>query len=161
MPITPAAFPTTHLVDATRTASGAPRAVSAEQARLVAQSWSVATGRADVFAASFYAHLLALEPSFRLTILGETSEQARERGRRLVHALDVAVTNLHRFEAASADAWGAQPWDAVGAALFAALDQVLGLAFTPPLRDAWLAAYRAIAGAMRGSASNGAPGMAA
>lgn len=165
MPSTPVPFPASPLAEAARNAHGAAhgaaRAVSPEHARLVGQSWAIAMVRADLFASTFYAHLLAVDPSLRLLFLGETSEQARERGRRLLHALDVAVANLHRFDARAAEVWGARPWDSVGAALFGALDQVLGVAFTPPLRDAWLAAYGAIAGAMKAAGGTTASGMAA
>ena len=161
MPITPAAFPATHLVDTARASPQAARAISAEHARLVAQSWSIAAARPDVLAAAFYAHLLALDPSLRLLFLGESPEQARERGRRLVHTLGVAVANLHRFPERGEHAPGGVAWDTVGASLFAALDAVLGMAFTPSLREAWQSAYGAIAGAMRAASGNSASGMAA
>jgi hemoglobin-like flavoprotein len=148
MPITPAAFPSS---DGGRSARHIHRTVSVEDARLVAQSWHVAAGRADVLAAAFFANLFSLDPSLRLLFLGESAEQARERERRFVHAVDVAVNNLHRFEARPGEA--PVSWDAVGVALLGALQHVLGPAMLPAVRDAWAAAYAVIATAMRAASS--------
>jgi hemoglobin-like flavoprotein len=152
MPITPAAFPAHAGHDSGRTARPIQRTVSADDARVVAGSWLVAAARADVLAGAFFANLFSLDPSLRLLFLGESAEQARERERRFVHAVDVAVNNLHRFEARPGEA--PVSWDAVGVSLLGALQHVLGVAMTPSVRDAWAAAYAAIATAMR--AANGA-----
>jgi hypothetical protein len=71
--------------------------------------------------------------------------------RRFVHAVDVAVANLHRFESRPGEA--PVSWDAVGVSLLGALHHVLGLAMTPAVRDAWAAAYAAVAASMRAASS--------
>ena len=152
MPITPAAFPATAApLDGGRSPRQIQRPISHEDARLVAQSWVVAVGRADVLASAFFANLFSLDPSLRLLFLGESVEQGRERERRFVHAVDVAVANLHRFETRPGEA--PVSWDAVGVSLLGALHHVLGHAMTPAVRDAWAAAYAAIATAMRAASA--------
>lgn len=153
MPSTPTAFPTTSQTDPGRGARQVQRTVSAEDARLVGQSWLVASSRPDVLAAAFFANLFSLEPSLRLIFLGESAEQAQDRERRFLHSVDVAVNHLHRFEVRPGDA--PVSWDAVGVSLLGALQHVLGAAMTPQVRDAWAAAYAAIATAMRGATPSG------
>jgi hemoglobin-like flavoprotein len=150
---TPRAFAAHSHVDTGRAARHAARTISAEDARLVAQSWLAATTRADVLAAAFYANLFALDPSLRLLFLGESAEQAEERERRFLHSVGVAVYNLHRFESRPGDL--PVSWDAVGVALLGALQHVLGMAMTPQVRDAWAAAYTVIATAMRAASPSG------
>ncbi|HEX8905190.1 MAG TPA: hypothetical protein VF771_10135 [Longimicrobiaceae bacterium] len=142
-----------------RSARQPQRSVSAEDARLVAQSWIAATTRADVLAAAFFANLFSLDPSLRLLFLGETAEQAQERERRFLHSIGVAVNNLHRFESRPGDP--PVSWDAVGVALIGAVQHVIGTAMTPQVRDAWAAAYAAIATAMRASTPTGRATIAA
>ena len=152
MPITPVAFPATAApFDGGRATRQIQRPVSPEDARLVAQSWVIAAGRADALASAFFANLFSLDPSLRLLFLGESVEQARDRERRFVHAVDVAVANLHRFESRPGEA--PVSWDAVGVSLLGALHHVLGLAMTPAVRDAWAAAYAAVAASMRAASS--------
>ena len=160
MPITPTAFPAP-VTDPGRGVRQPPsqRTVSAEDARLVAQSWSAATARPDVLAAVFFANLFSLDPSLRLLFLGESAEQAQERERRFLHSIGVAVGNLHRFESRPGDP--PVSWDAVGVALLGALQHVLGTALTPQVRDAWAAAYAAIATAMRAASPAARATMAA
>lgn len=159
MPITPTAFPSPSPADTGRGARPPQRTVSAEDARLVVQSWQVAAARADVLAAAFFANLFSLDPSLRLLFLGETAEQAQERERRFLHSITVAVNNLHRFESRPGDP--PVSWDAVGVALLGALQHVLGTAMPPHVRDAWAAAYAAIATAMRAATPSGRATMAA
>ena len=159
MPITPTAFPAPLATDTGRSPRQPQRAVTPDDARLVAQSWQIALGRADHLASAFFANLFSLDPSLRLLFLGESPEQAQERERRFVHSIGVAVSNLHRFESRPGDP--AVSWDAVGVALVGALQHVLGMAMTPQVRDAWAAAYAAIATALRGATPAGRASMAA
>ena len=45
-------------------------------------------------------------------------------------------------------------YDSVGAALLWTLEQGLQDAWTPPVKDAWIAAYTAVAGVMRDAAKD-------
>ena len=100
-------------------------------------------------AALFYGRLFALDPSARALFAGA---DLRAQGEKLMGALGFVVAALRRPGAvlgAVADlarrhaGYGVRErhYESVGEALLWTLEQGLGAAFTPELRDAWAAAY--------------------
>jgi hemoglobin-like flavoprotein len=107
-------------------------------------------------AAQFYERLFALDPSMRALFRGDMQAQ----GVKLMKAIgaDVeALDQLDRLAPALADlgrrhaSYGMQPahYDMIAAALLESLEAWLGSAFTPETREAWAAAYAALAAAMK------------
>ncbi len=79
---------------------------------------------------------------------------------KLMAMLTTAVNNLHQWHAVAPQVkqlglrhvgYGvkAADYDTVGTALIDTLEKGLGEAFTPPVRDAWIACYTTIAAEMR------------
>lgn len=131
-----------------------------DSTRLVRESWTLLAADADTVARRFYETLFALAPHAR-TLFAHTDFAAQRR--KLVLTLDTAVRLLDDpatlFPELAAlgrrhVAYGTTPadYDAVGAALLATLEETLGDAFTPRVREAWMEAYRTIAGVMRRAA---------
>jgi hemoglobin-like flavoprotein len=116
----------------------------------------------DTAADLFYRRLFSIAPEVQMLFPRDLSEQKKK----LMQMLAAVVTNLHRFETIIPAAqnlgrrhsgYGVMPrhYEAVGAALLWALEQGLGSAFTPQVREAWTAAYAAIADVMKGAAADG------
>jgi len=106
--------------------------------------------------ALFYGRLFELDPSLRALFRGDMDQQ----GRLLMQMIGVAVAGLDRLDAlvpALHDlgrrhvGYGVQDahYDTVGIALLWTLEQGLGVAFTPDVRDAWAAAYGLLAVTMQ------------
>jgi purine-binding chemotaxis protein CheW len=142
---------------------GAP-ALSARAIDLVQQSWAKVAAIAPQAAELFYRNLFAAEPAVRGLFKGDMEAQ----GRKLMHMIGVAVGKL-REPAALAPAlealgrrhagYGvrASHYPVVGAALLKTLEQGLGEAFTPEVRDSWAAVYGVLSGAMIAAAEAPAP----
>jgi hemoglobin-like flavoprotein len=110
---------------------------------------------ADQAAALFYGRLFEMTPETRLLFTDDIAAQ----GEKLMTAIAMVVGSLDRFDEVAAAvrdlarrhvAYGVQPehYGAVGAALLWTLEQGLGAAFTPPVRNAWEAAYSALSQTM-------------
>jgi hemoglobin-like flavoprotein len=108
-------------------------------------------------AALFYERLFVIDPTTR-PLFARTDMSAQ--GAKLMSAIVLVVKSLDRFDAIAQDirkladrheSYGVKPhhYDSVGAALLWALEQGLGPAFTPEVRDAWTAAYVTLSGAMQ------------
>lgn len=106
-------------------------------------------------AAMFYDRLFEIAPQVRSLFASDLSEQ----GTKLMSMLGSIVARLHDHEvllpmvadlARRHVAYGAQPahYEAVGAALMAALGRTLGERFTPEAEAAWRSAYDALARTM-------------
>lgn len=130
-----------------------------DQIQLVQASWAKVQPFQAVAADLFYGRLFELAPDTRPLFKRDIHAQ----GAMLMSTLDMVVRSLHRLgdmlPAAQQLArrhvgYGVQPrhYDSVGTALVWTLEQALGAAFTPPLREAWLAAYGALAGVMKAAA---------
>ena len=122
---------------------------------LVETSFAEVAPIADQAAIIFYDDLFMRDPSLRRLFPDDMTEQRRK----LMQMLATAVANLRTWDriAAAVKALGArhvgygvQPahYDAVGASLIATLEQGLGPAFTPEVRDAWIACYSAVSAEM-------------
>lgn len=130
-----------------------------DQIRLVQTSWQQVLPIRAAAADLFYARLFELAPEVRPLFKRDIHAQ----GAMLMATLAGVVDNLAHLDrvlpAAAALArrhvdYGARPahYDSVGQALLWTLEQGLGADFTPPHREAWAAAYAALAGAMKAAA---------
>lgn len=103
----------------------------------------------------FYKRLFELDPSLRPLFRGDMKEQ----GRKLMATLGVAVSSLRNLDkiiptvqalGANHTTYGVKESDyqTVGAALLWTLEQGLGAAFTPAVKEAWTATYTLLADVM-------------
>ncbi|PWS36245.1 hemin receptor [Falsiroseomonas bella] len=132
-----------------------------DQIAHVERSFRVIAPLGEMAAAIFYERLFTMDPAMhRLFRHADMGEQ----GRKLMAALGFVVNNLRepdRLLPAAAElgrrhaGYGVQPshYDTVGAALLDTLAEGLGDGFSPPVRDAWEAAYRLLAGTMQAGAA--------
>lgn len=134
-----------------------------EQAILVKSSWQKVTPIADQAAQLFYGRLFELDPDLRSLFRGDMAEQ----GRKLMRMISTAVAALDRLEAVvpAVQQLGVrhvgygvkdEHYDTVGAALLWTLEQGLGDAFTPAVKDAWATVYSVLAGTMKSAAAEAA-----
>lgn len=130
-----------------------------DQIHLVRTSWQRLRPLQSVAADLFYGRLFEIAPDTRPMFKRDIHVQ----GAMLMQTLDVVVASLDRLEAVLPTAgtlarrhvgYGVQAahYDSVGMALLWTLEQALGADFEPALRDAWAAAYGALAGAMKAAA---------
>ncbi len=123
---------------------------------LVQNSFETLKAAPEETALLFYARLFATHPEVKPLFTTPLAEQAHK----FMRMLDLIVTGLHRpitiiGEVKSLGerhaAYGTRPahYQAVGAALLWTIEQRLGPAFTPAVRDAWHEAYFLIAGLMK------------
>ncbi|GAB4205825.1 MAG: globin family protein [Roseiflexaceae bacterium] len=130
-----------------------------EQIRLVQESYKLVDPIAEQAAALFYGRLFELDPSTRPLFHNDMEAQ----GRALMGMIKVAVGGLGNLNTIVSAVqhlgvrhagYGVTPehYDTVGAALIWTLEQGLGDAFTPPVRDAWVAAYTVLATTMKDAA---------
>jgi hemoglobin-like flavoprotein len=120
-----------------------------DQVALVERSFRIVAPLSGMAAAIFYQRLFTLDPKLRdLFRHADFGEQ----GRKLMAALGFVVGNLRRPDAllpVVADlgrrhaGYGVRPphYATVGVALLATLEEALGPAFTPDVREAWAEAY--------------------
>ena len=133
--------------------------VTNTQKVLVQESFAAVMPIADDAAALFYRRLFELDPSLQRMFKGDMTEQRRK----LVQMLTAAVKGLDRLDQlvpvveelgrrhvgyGVADAH----YDTVGAALLWTLEKGLGSAFTPEVKDSWIAVYGLLAGTMKNAA---------
>jgi hemoglobin-like flavoprotein len=133
------------------------------QIALVEDSFRYVAPIAEPAAAIFYENLFALDPALRPLF---AHAGMGEQGRKLMAAIGFVVGNLRQPEAllpAVAElgrrhaGYGVQPghYATVGTALLATLEEGLGEAFTPAVREAWAAAYGLLAEVMQQAAAEG------
>jgi hemoglobin-like flavoprotein len=135
--------------------------VTPERERLVRDSWRQFEPTAQPFARIFYDHLFELDPETqRLFASTEMEAQGRKFWQMLgeiVRVLDEPdqlvgeVAALGRRHVGYGVTDG--QYETVGAALLWTLEQGLGPAFTPEVRDAWSEAYLILATVMRRAAA--------
>jgi hemoglobin-like flavoprotein len=133
--------------------------VTNTQKVLVQESFAAVMPIADDAAALFYRRLFELDPSLQRMFKGDMTEQRRK----LMQMLTAAVKGLDRLDQlvpvveelgrrhvgyGVADAH----YDTVGAALLWTLEKGLGNAFTPEVKDSWIAVYGLLAGTMKNAA---------
>ncbi|MEW6158472.1 MAG: globin family protein [Verrucomicrobiota bacterium] len=134
--------------------------MTARQIQLVQTTWEQVTPMADEAAAIFYGRLFALDPTLKPLFKTDIQEQ----GRKLTTMITVAVRGLNdlaRLVPAVEDlgrrhvAYGVEDehYATVGSALLWTLEQGLGAAFTPEVKEAWATVYGALADTMKKAAS--------
>jgi hemoglobin-like flavoprotein len=130
-----------------------------EQKRLVQNSFQQVAPISELAASLFYGRLFELDPQLRHLFKGDLQEQ----GRKLMQMLGVVVKGLDRPNelVAAAQALGQRhvaygvknrDYETVGAALLWTLAQGLGAAFTPQIKEAWIAAYKLLTASMTSAA---------
>ena len=134
--------------------------MDSEQKLLVQTSFQAVLAIADTAAQLFYARLFELDPKLQPLFKGDMATQRRK----LMTTLEVAVRGLDRLDqiVPSLQALGRghvkygvedAHYDTVGAALIWTLEKGLGEAFTPAVKDAWVAVYTLLAGVMKDAAA--------
>lgn len=143
-----------------------------QQIHLVQSTWLQMLPIQEVAARLFYERLFELDPSLQRLFHGDM----RAQGQKLMHVIDTAVNGLSQFEQVRPmiqalgrrhASYGVRDehYGIVGSALLWTLAKGLGEAFTPAVRDAWSAAYGALATTMleagRNELAQGEPAPAA
>jgi nitric oxide dioxygenase len=130
--------------------------ITSQQIELVQSSFEQVLPIADIAGELLYGRIFELAPETRALF----AEDIRPQARRLMAAVKIAVDGLDRLEevapyliklGARHVRYGVRPehFDAGGEALVWTLEQGLGEAFTPDVREAWVEAWNIVAGAMR------------
>jgi nitric oxide dioxygenase len=133
--------------------------MDSQQVRLVQQSFEKAAVLGEKVAELFYAELFAIDPSLKSMFKGNMRDQHKK----LVTTLALVVRSLHAPEkilqavknlAVKHVDYGVKPehYTLVGNALLRTLKKGLGADYTPEVRDAWIAAFRTLAGIMKDAA---------
>lgn len=133
-----------------------------ETRKLVQESFAKVVPIADQAAALFYQNLFAADPALKALFKGDMAVQ----GKKLMKMIATAVNGLDQLEAivpAVQDlgrrhvVYGVMPqhYDTVGAALLKTLEQGLGAAFTPEVKQAWTTVYGVLAQTMKDAAYAG------
>lgn len=131
-----------------------------KQTQLVQGTWVKVLPIADTAAELFYAKLFALDPTLKPLFKGDMKLQ----GRKLMTMISTAVTGLghldHIVPAMQAlgrrhSGYGVESahYGTVATALIWTLEQGLGEAFTPEVKEAWVAAYALLAKTMQDAAA--------
>ena len=134
--------------------------MTAEQIRLVQESWRQLQPATPRVAALFYSRLFALDPSVRALFRTDLKEQ----GTKLMSMISVAVGSLSRLESIVPAVqelgrrhtrYGVEKrhYSVVGTALLWTLQQELGKAFSAEVEDAWRTAYGVLSNTMQQAAS--------
>jgi len=133
--------------------------VNSRQIELVQSSWQKVVPVADDAAQLFYVRLFALDPSLRELFRGDM----REQGKKLMSMIDFAVKALTRLDSLLPGLrmlgerhgrYGVRDehYDTVAEALLWTLQKGLGEAFTPEVKEAWVAAYGVLSSTMKDAA---------
>lgn len=131
--------------------------MDARSKQLVQDSWTQVEPIADTAATLFYDRLFTLDPSLRPLF---PSTDLGEQKKKLMQTLTIAVRSLDRLDqlVPALEALGRRHagygvedahYDTVGQALLWTLEQGLGDAFTPEVRDAWTETYGLVASVMQ------------
>jgi hemoglobin-like flavoprotein len=137
--------------------------LSAEQKTMVKTTWASVVPIADKAAELFYGKLFEMDPSVKPLFKGDISEQ----GKKLMKTIGLAVNSLDNLEqlvpvvqqlGKRHVGYGVKPhhYTTVGGALLWTLEQGLGNAFTPPVKEAWTVTYQTLASVMMDAAAQAA-----
>ena len=140
--------------------------VTKTQKVLVQESFAAVVPIADDAAVLFYRRLFELDPTLERMFKGDMTEQRRK----LMQMLTAAVKGLDRLDqlVPVVEELGRRHvayrvedahYDTVGTALLWTLEKGLGSAFTPDVRDAWVAVYGLLAGTMKNAAKGSMVGV--
>jgi hemoglobin-like flavoprotein len=131
-----------------------------QQKELVKSTWISVVPISEQAAALFYGRLFELDPALKPLFKGDMKEQ----GAKLMKTIGLAVSALDNLEplietlkdlGANHAVYGVkdQDYDTVAAALLWTLEKGLGSKFTDEVKNAWAAAYTALAGVMKTGAA--------
>ena len=131
-----------------------------DQIQLVQGSWSKVVPISDTAAELFYGRLFDLDPALRPLFKGDMKQQ----GKLLMTMIGTAVNGLSQLNnivPAVQDLgrrhvkYGVkdQHYDTVATALVWTLEQGLGDAFTPDVKQSWVAAYTILSSTMKDAAA--------
>lgn len=131
-----------------------------QQIQLVQSTFNQVRPIASAAADLFYQRLFELDPSLRPLFTGDIKKQ----GAMLMSAISMAVNGLTHPESIIPAVQGlgrrhvaygvkAEHYTTVGAALLWTLEQGLGEAFTPDVKEAWTATYTLLATVMQDAAA--------
>jgi hemoglobin-like flavoprotein len=134
--------------------------MSPEQKNLVKTTWAMVVPIADTAAGLFYDRLFAIDTSTRAMF---TSTNMAEQKKKLMQALAFVIGGLDKVEqlvptiqtlGRNHVRYGVTDthYDSVGAALLWTLEQGLKDAWTPDVKNAWIAAYTTVAVVMKDAA---------
>jgi nitric oxide dioxygenase len=134
-----------------------------DQVQLVKTSFAAVAPIAPKAAALFYGRLFETAPELRALFKGDMTEQ----GRKLMSVLAAAVGSLERLPelvpvvqdlGRRHAGYGVKDehYATVGAALLWTLEQGLGPAFTPAVKESWTVVYTTLADVMKDAASKAA-----
>jgi hemoglobin-like flavoprotein len=129
------------------------------QIQLVQKTWKLVTPISEQAAELFYGRLFQLDPSLRTLFKSDMKEQ----GKKLMQMISVAVNGLPKLDTIvpAVEDLGRrhldydvteEMYDTVGEALLWTLEQGLGEAFTPEVKQAWAETYGALADVMKSAA---------
>lgn len=132
--------------------------MDARQITLVQETFSKIEPLAQETGELFYARLFEMDPALRPLFKGDLKKQSLM----LMTVIGLAVQGLDRPEALAGSiealgnrhyGYGVMPSDynTFGAALIWALQQSMGDAFTPEVKDAWVSAFDLLSNAMKAS----------
>ena len=138
--------------------------MSPEQKNLVKSTWSQVVPIADAAATLFYDRLFEIDAStrslFKSTDMTEQRRKLVQALATVIHGLDDLAPLVPVLEKLGKNhvRYGVtdKHYDSVGAALLWTLEQGLADAWTPAAKEAWTAAYGAVAGVMLGAARQAA-----
>ncbi len=134
--------------------------MNSQQIALVQSTWARVVPMKEQAATLFYRMLFEMDPALKGLFKGDMAEQ----GRKLTAMIGTAVSGLTQLESivpavqdlgrrhVKYGVKGAH-YDTVGAALLWTLEQGLGPAFTPEVKDAWATAYGVLASTMKDAAA--------
>ena len=136
--------------------------MDARSVRLVQDSFDKVAMSGRAVAETFYSELFKIDPSLQTMFSPNMIEQHKK----LIAALMLVVRSLHTPEAILAPVkllavkhvnYGVRPehYTYVGNALIRTLHKSLGEEFTPEVRQAWVDAFRMLAGVMKQEAYGG------
>jgi len=131
-----------------------------KQIQLVQATWAKVLPISDTAAELFYAKLFTLDPALKPLFKGDMKAQ----GRKLMIMIGTAVNGLTKLDeivpAVQAlgrrhAGYGVKPahYGTVATALVWTLEQGLGDAFTPEVKEGWVAAYTVLAKTMQDAAA--------
>jgi hemoglobin-like flavoprotein len=131
-----------------------------KQIELVQGTWKMVLPIADTAAEMFYTRLFSTDASLKPLFKGDMKSQ----GRKLMQMIGTAVNGLTKLDAivpAVQDLgrrhvkYGVKDkdYDTVGGALLWTLEQGLGDAFTPEVKEAWATTYGVLAKTMKDAAA--------
>ena len=131
------------------------------QKQLVQQTWAKVEPISDLAAGLFYGRLFVIAPATQAMFIKTDMQKQRQMLMQAIGLTVKSLDNLDKLVPILQDLgrrhidYGVRDehYDSVGQALLWTLEQGLGEAFTPPVRDAWTSAYMLVASVMKQAAA--------